>query len=95
MQNNIYSHIGGLTSRQGITKIQKITLANSIHACGVINKLIQEFAGIHCKTSEQHKVLGQSLSKRDQEDTKVVVNYMKSGSRFKGDPCVLRNFVPL
>jgi hypothetical protein len=95
MQQNMNSYIGGLTSRQGITEIQKITWVNSIHTCGVINQLIQEFARIHCKTSEQHKVLGQSLSKRDQEDTKVIVNYMKLGSRFEGDPCVLRNFVPL
>lgn len=58
MQQNINSHIGGLTSRQGIAKIQQITWVNSIRKSGVINKLTQEFAGIHCKTSEQHKVLG-------------------------------------
>lgn len=91
MLHNIYFHLVRLTSRHGITEIQQISWVNSIHTCGVINKLTQEFAGIHCKTSEQHTLLGRTRCKRDQEVSKIIVNYMKSGSPFEGDPKILRN----
>ena len=77
---------GGLTRGRGMTDIQRLVWLLSMPARADVSHSIQEFTGVRCNTSEQHKDATQSRIKRDSEDTYKILNTLSDLDPFGPDP---------
>ena len=55
-------------------------------ACADVSHSMQEFTGVSCNASEQHKDATQSRIKRDSEDTYKILNTLSDLDPFGPDP---------
>lgn len=78
--------VGGLTRGRGMTEIQRLVWLLSMPACADVSHSMQEFTGVSCNTSEQHKDSTQSRIKRDTEDTYKILNTLCDLDPFGPDP---------
>ena len=86
----LYLYLGGFTRRTGITDLQRLVWVMTRPICTLVNSLLMNYTNIQQTTSDQHKECGDSRIKRDESDTKLVVEYFQKYSPFRGDGQVLR-----
>ncbi len=69
-----------------MTEIKRLVWLLSMPACAEVSHSMQEFTGVRCDTSEQHKDSTQSQIKRDTEDTYKILNTLSALNPFGPDP---------
>ncbi|MES9879832.1 MAG: hypothetical protein ABW185_03025 [Sedimenticola sp.] len=83
---------GGLTRGRGLTETQRLVWLMSMPKCVEVNNAMQEFTSVSYSTSEQHKDVTDARQKRDVEDTRTLLVYLKDRDPFlESKP--LRNIV--
>ena len=81
---------GGLTRGRGMGEKQRTSWLLSMPACAEMNAAIQDFKQINYETSEQHKEMSTARLKRDEKDSKAVLQYLQDRNPFTDDTS-LRN----
>ena len=81
---------GGLTRGRGMGETQRTSWLLSMPACAEMNAATQDFMQINYKTSEQHKEMSIARLKRDEKDSKAVLQYLQDMNPFTDDTS-LRN----
>ena len=77
---------GGLRRGRGLTVIQRVIWLFSMSFCADVSQAMNEFTGVSCDISEQHKDTTPSRLKRDTKDTHKVLNMLKDLDPFGSDP---------
>ena len=81
---------GGLTRGRGMGETQRASWLLSMPACAEMNAAIQDFTQINYETTEQHKEMSTARLKRDEKDSKIVLQYLHDRNSFTDDAS-LRN----
>ena len=68
------SSIGGLTGGRGITDTTIATWINSMPVCSRVCEAIEEYAGVHSLSSEQHVELREARQKRNCKDLQTFIS---------------------
>ena len=77
---------GGLRRGRGLTVIQRVIWLLSMPFGADVSQAMNEFTGVSCDISEQHKDTTPSRLKRDTKDTHKVLNMLKDLDPFGSDP---------
>ena len=81
---------GNLTTGRGMGETQRTSWLLSMPACAEMNAAMQDFTQINYETSEQHKEMSTARLKRDEKDSKAVLQYLQDRNPFTDDTS-LRN----
>jgi len=82
---------GGLTRGRGLTETQRSLWLMSMPACADINQAMQDLSGVGYFSSEQHKDETQARKKKDTDDIKTLLTFLKSRNPFIEGDRSLRN----
>ena len=83
---------GGLTRGREMGETQRTSWLLSMPACTEMNAAMQDFTQINCETSGQHKEMPTARLKRDEKDSKAVLQYPQDRNPFTDDAS-LRNIL--
>ena len=79
---------GGLTHGRGMDEIQRLIWTLSLPACAEVKFSMQELAGIHYGTSDQHQETSSTRKERDVRDTWKLFAFLQIYDPFTEDPSI-------
>ena len=77
---------GRLAGNSGITATTIATWINFMAACYCVCKAMEEFAGVHSISSEQHMELREARQKRNCKDLQTFISWLKGLNPFSKTP---------
>lgn len=89
--NSEKSHTGGIHRRKGQADNQRSIWVASWPAYAIVINLLQSFAGVTFNNSTQHQDISKSRVKRDEQDIKLLLNFLKESSPLVGESKTLRS----